>query len=282
MRRTVQSTLLLLTGAGLLHSSLFTTLYLRYVKEGLRPLLVASGVVLIVLGVMNLVLEVRGSGRRLPGGHDHTGHGHMDPGHMDDDHMGHGHMDDDHMGHGHMDHGHDHSRAPKVAWLLALPALSLLIYAPPALGAYTASHASTKSAPPVRQTRFDPLPASTAPVPMTLTGFTNRVQQDPAKTLSGRAVQLTGFVTPGGADGGWYLTRIIFTCCAADSQTVKLRMYGPEAPPANTWLSVTGTWHPAGALGTKSAAAALDVHESHPVAQPINAYTDDLPLTVGS
>nr|WP_202486685.1 TIGR03943 family protein [Streptomyces sp. SID4985] len=274
--------MLLLTGAGLLHSSLFTTLYLRYVKEGLRPLLVASGVVLIVLGVMNLVLEVRGSGRRLPGGHDHTGHGHMDPGHMDDDHMGHGHMDDDHMGHGHMDHGHDHSRAPKVAWLLALPALSLLIYAPPALGAYTASHASTKSAPPVRQTRFDPLPASTAPVPMTLTGFTNRVQQDPAKTLSGRAVQLTGFVTPGGADGGWYLTRIIFTCCAADSQTVKLRMYGPEAPPANTWLSVTGTWHPAGALGTKSAAAALDVHESHPVAQPINAYTDDLPLTVGS
>ncbi|MEW2128945.1 TIGR03943 family putative permease subunit [Streptomyces sp. NPDC005435] len=327
MRRTVQSGLLFLTGAGLLHASLFTTLYLRYVKEGLRPLLVASGVVLIVLGVMNLVLEMRGGGRRLSGGRghvgpddvgrghvgrghvgrghmgrDHMGHGHMDRdhtdhGHMDRDHTGYGHMGHDHMDHGHMgpdhmgpdhtapghtDHGHDHSRAPKVAWLLALPALSLLVYAPPALGAYTASHASTKSAPPVTQSRFDPLPASTAPVPLTLTGFTNRVQQDPAKSLRGRAVQLTGFVTPGGADGGWYLTRIIFTCCAADSQTVKLRMYGPEAPPANTWLSVTGTWHPAGTLGTKSAAAALDVHETHTVAQPINAYTDDLPLTVGS
>ncbi|WP_018547914.1 TIGR03943 family putative permease subunit [Streptomyces sp. LaPpAH-108] len=267
MRRTVQSALLMLTGAGLLHSSLFTTLYLRYVKEGLRPLLVASGVVLIVLGVVNLVLELRGRSR---GGR--AGHGHAEDGHAEG---GHGHAD-------HGDHGHDHSRAPKVAWLLALPALSLLIYAPPALGAYTASHASTKSAPPVRQTRFEPLPASTAPVPMTLTGFTNRVQQDPAKSLAGRAVQLSGFVTPGGADGGWYLTRIIFTCCAADSQTVKLRMYGPEAPPANTWLSVTGTWHPAGALGTKSAAAGLDVHETHPIAQPVNAYTDDLPLTVGS
>ncbi|MGV9337479.1 TIGR03943 family putative permease subunit [Streptomyces sp. NPDC003688] len=278
MRRTVQSTLLLLTGAGLLHSSLFTTLYLRYVKEGLRPLLVASGVVLVVLGVMNLVLELRG---RPSDGHDHGDH---EDGSHGRDHAGHDHGDHGHADHGsdHGDHGHDHSRAPKVAWLLALPALSLLIYAPPALGAYTASHASTKSAPPTRQTRFEPLPASTAPVPMTLTGFTNRVQQDPAKTLSGRAVQLTGFVTPGGADGGWYLTRIIFTCCAADSQTVKLRMYGPEAPPANTWLSVTGTWHPSGALGTRSAAAALDVQESHPVAQPINAYTDDLPLTVGS
>ncbi|MFD8913001.1 TIGR03943 family putative permease subunit [Streptomyces sp. NPDC059575] len=304
MRRTVQSALLLLTGAGLLHSSLFTTLYLRYVKEGLRPLLVASGVVLIVLGVMNLVLELSEGRRRSGGGTDHVGSGHVGHGHAGHDHTGRDHMcrdhtDPDHMcpdhtehahadpGRGHgpdqgHDHGHDHSRAPKVAWLLALPALSLLIYAPPALGAYTASHASTKSAPPTRQTRFEPLPASTAPVPMTLTGFTNRVQQDPAKTLAGRAVQLTGFVTPGGADGGWYLTRIIFTCCAADSQTVKLRMYGPEAPPANTWLSVTGTWHPAGALGTRSAAAALDVHESHPVAQPINAYTDDLPLTPSS
>ncbi|MFD8805452.1 TIGR03943 family putative permease subunit [Streptomyces sp. NPDC059597] len=254
MRRTVQSALLLLTGAGLLHCALFTTLYLRYVKEGLRPLLVASGAVLIVLGVVNLVLELRGWSSD---GHDHADHDHGD-------------------------HGHDHSRAPKVAWLLALPALSLLIYAPPALGAYTASHASTKSAPPVKRTRFEPLPVSTAPVPLTLTGFTNRVRQDPARSLRGRAVQLTGFVTPGGADGGWYLTRIIFTCCAADAQTVKLRMYGAESPPADTWLSVTGTWHPAGILGTKSAAAALDVHETHPVAQPINAYTDDLPLTVGS
>ncbi|MGV9424372.1 TIGR03943 family putative permease subunit [Streptomyces sp. NPDC003656] len=311
MRRTVQSALLLLTGAGLLHSSLLTTLYLRYVKEGLRPLLVASGVVLIALGVVNLVLELREGRRRSGGGTDHVGSGHVGHGHTGCDHMcgddmcrahtgaadmcrdhtGADHMCRDHTGQEHMEHahadpghghGHDHSRAPKVAWLLALPALSLLIWAPPALGAYTASHASTKSAPPVRQTRFEPLPASTAPVPLTLTGFTNRVQQDPARSLKGRAVRLTGFVTPGGADGGWYLTRIIFTCCAADSQTVKLRMYGSDAPPANTWLSVTGTWHPTGTLGTRSAAAALDVHETRPMAQPINAYTDDLPLTVGS
>jgi uncharacterized repeat protein (TIGR03943 family) len=114
---------------------------------------------------------------------------------------------------------------------------------------------------------------------MTLTGFTTRVQQDRALAIKGRTVQLTGFVTPIAGNGGWYLTRIIFTCCAADSQSVKIRMYGTEAPAANTWLSVTGTWHPRGALGTRSAEPALDVRATQPIAQPINAFTDDLPLT---
>jgi uncharacterized repeat protein (TIGR03943 family) len=90
---------------------------------------------------------------------------------------------------------------------------------------------------------------------------------------------MTGFVTPAGQDGGWYLTRIIFTCCAADAQSVKVRMYGTVALPANTWVAVTGTWHPQGRLGTKSAAAALDVRRTEQVSQPVNAYTDDLPLT---
>ncbi len=56
-------------------------------------------------------------------------------------------------------------------------------------------------------------------------------------------------------------------------------MYGAEAPPADTWLAVTGTWHPRGTLGTRTAQAALDVRDVRPVAPPVNAYTDDLPLT---
>ncbi|MGA5729564.1 TIGR03943 family putative permease subunit [Streptomyces seoulensis] len=244
MRRLAQTALLALIGAGLLHTALFTDLYLRYVKEGLRPVLIASGVVLLLLGAVNAVLDLRR----------------------------------DQESHEHHEHGHDHAHAPKVAWLLALPALSLLLYAPPALGAYTAAHSNGKPVTTAPRERFPALPA-TSPLPLTLTGFTQRVQQDPTRAIKGRQVQLTGFVTPAGAGGGWYLTRIIFTCCAADSQTVKVRVHGPDAPPANTWLAVTGTWHPAGRLGTKTAEAALDVKETRPIAQPINAYTDDLPLT---
>ncbi|WP_406450682.1 TIGR03943 family protein [Streptomyces sp. NBC_01622] len=238
MKRTAQIPLLILTGLGLLHTALFTDLYLRYVKEGLRPLLIISGVLLLLLGLAHAAFD-----------HD-TGE------------------QEDHAP------GHDHSTAPRIAWLLFLPALSLLLYAPPALGAYTAAHVGSETL--KQQKRFAALPA-TSPLPMTLTDFTTRVQQDKERAIQGRTVEMTGFVTPG--QGGWDLTRIIFTCCAADAQTVKIRMYGTPAPPANTWLAVTGTWHTRGALGTKSAAAALDVRGTRRIAQPVNAFTDDLPLT---
>jgi len=246
VKRHVQVLLLVLTGLGLLHASLFSDLCLRYVKEGLRPLLIASGVLLLLLGLAGAALD-----RTNPEDHGHD-HAH------------------DHA------HGHDHSTAPRIAWLLFLPALSLLFYAPPALGAYTASRANTKAV--KVESRFDPLPA-TSPLPMTLTDFTARVQQDRERAIRGRSIHMTGFVTPAGQGGGWYLTRIIFTCCAADSQSVKVRVYGTPAPPANTWLAVTGTWHPRGTLGTKSATAALDIHRTERISPPVNAYTDDLPLT---
>ncbi|MEV7691529.1 TIGR03943 family putative permease subunit [Streptomyces bungoensis] len=238
MRRSVQVSLLVLTGAGLLHSAVLTDLYLRYVKEGLRPLLIISGLLLVLLGLAGAVLD-RGRDE-------------------------------------HADDGHAHSGAPRIAWLLFLPALSLLFYAPPALGAYTAARSNDKAV--KEQKQFAPLPA-TSPLPMTLTNFTARVRQDRALAIKGHTILMTGFVTPAPQGDGWYLTRIIFTCCAADSQSVKVRMYGTEVPPANTWLAVTGTWHPNGTLGTRAAEAALDVHGTRPISPPVNAYTDDLPLT---
>ena len=90
---------------------------------------------------------------------------------------------------------------------------------------------------------------------------------------------MTGFVTPDERGGGWYLTRIIFSCCAADAQSVKVRIHGSPALPADTWVAVTGTWHPGGTLGTRSAPAALDARTVERVEKPVNAYTDDLPLT---
>ncbi|MFF1404358.1 TIGR03943 family putative permease subunit [Streptomyces sp. NPDC058294] len=256
MRRHVQTLLLTLTGAGLLHTALLTDTYLRYVRAGLRPMLITSGVVLLLLGLAAAATR----GGRRPASHDGHGQAHGN---------GHG------RAHG-GGHAHDHTATPRIAWLLFLPALSLLFYAPPALGAYTAARANGK--PVAVRTGFAPLPAA-SPLPLTLTDFTRRVQQDRSHAVRGRTVRLTGFVTPAGEDDGWYLTRIVFSCCAADSQTVKVRVYGTEAPPADTWLEVTGTWHPRGILGTRTAEAALDVMDVRPVAQPVNAYTDDLPLT---
>lgn len=255
MKRFVQVALLVLSGVGLLRVSLFSEAYLRYVKEGMRPLLIASGVLLVLLGAAEAW-----SARRRPeerpaedGGDGGDGSGH---------------------GHG---HGHDHAGVPRVAWLLFLPALSLLFYAPPALGSYTASREAPKAVAVVAEDGFDPLPA-TSPLPITLTDFTQRVQQDEGRAIEGRTVRMTGFVTPADGGGGWYLTRIMLSCCAADAQSVKVRVYGVAAPEADTWVTVTGTWHAQGALGTSSAAVALDGRTVAEVERPVNGYTDALPL----
>ncbi|MFD4872779.1 TIGR03943 family putative permease subunit [Streptomyces sp. NPDC058420] len=238
MRRPLQVTLLVLSGLGLLHASLFTDLCLRYVKPSMRPMLVVSGFLLILLGIAEAW-----SRRKPDEGDDHA--------------------------------GHHHSKVPRVAWLLFLPALSLLFYAPPALGAYTASRAATKAVP--VQDAFDPLPA-TSPLPITLTDFTTRVQQDRKRAIKGRTVQMTGFVTPDKGTEYWDLTRIMISCCAADAQSIKVRVYGIPALSANTWVTITGTWHASGTLGTRSAAAALDGVTVQKVAKPVNAYQDALPF----
>jgi uncharacterized repeat protein (TIGR03943 family) len=254
VRRPAQAILLLLAGLGLLHASLWTDLCLRYVKEGMRPLLVASGALLLLLGAAEAWSSLR---RRTPEERDGQDHG-------------------DEHGHGH-GHGHDHAGVPRVAWLLLLPVLSLLLYAPPALGSYTASRAAPETV--SRQEHFDPLP-STSPLPLTLTDFTRRVQQDRGQAIRGRTVRMTGFVTPvrRGGGAGWYLTRIVISCCAADARSVRVRVYGAAAPPADTWVTVTGTWHPGGRLGTSSAPVAVDAHSVVRAPRPVNAYTDALPL----
>ncbi|MCF4139735.1 TIGR03943 family protein [Streptomyces sp. Tue 6430] len=265
MKRFAQVALLVLSGVGLLRVSLFSEAYLRYVKEGMRPLLIASGVLLVLLGAAEAWSARRRPAERPVQDGDGDGDG-------DDDHG----YDGDGDGGG-RDHGHDHSGVPRVAWLLFLPALSLLFYAPPALGSYTASREAPKAVAVVAEDGFDPLPA-TSPLPITLTDFTQRVQQDGTRAVQGRTVRMTGFVTPADGGGGWYLTRIMLSCCAADAQSVKVRVYGVAAPEADTWVTVTGTWHAQGTLGTSSAAVALDGRTVTEVERPVNGYTDALPL----
>ncbi|MFE0451029.1 TIGR03943 family putative permease subunit [Streptomyces sp. NPDC058914] len=283
MRRFAQALLLVLIGLGLLQTSLFTELYLRYVKEGMRPLLIASGALLLLMGTAEAWSAWRGVRQGRAGHAD--GHGQENVpshGHGQETVRGHGHgredgrdLDEDRE-HG-QGHGHDHSGVPRVAWLLFLPALSLLFYAPPALGSFTAAREAPKVVAVVEEDGFEPLP-STSPLPITLTDFTQRVQQDTGRAIQGRTVRMTGFVTPADGGDGWYLTRILLSCCAADAQSVKVRVYGVEAPAADTWVTVTGTWHPGGTLGTESAPVALDARGVEKVERPTNGYTDALPL----
>ncbi|MEI5520526.1 TIGR03943 family protein [Streptomyces brasiliscabiei] len=284
MKRPLQVLLLLLSGLGLLHATVLTDHYLRYVKAGMHPLLVASGLLLLALGAAeawSLWRQGRGGSAERES-HNRHDDGH-DDGQHDDGQHGDGQHDDGHDdGHHDDGHGHDHSTPPRVAWLLFLPALSLLFYAPPAIGAYTASREAPKAVTVTDQDDFDALPA-TSPLPMTLTDFTRRVQQDRHRAIDGRLVRLTGFVTPdkgaaGDGTSGWYLTRVIFSCCAADAQFVKVRVHGIASPPADAWVTLTGTWHPGGTLGTSSAAAALDAHGIKRITRPSNGYTDALPL----
>ncbi|MFC9128763.1 TIGR03943 family putative permease subunit [Streptomyces sp. NPDC057099] len=66
MNRLAQSALLFLLGATLLHAGM-TDLYLRYVKAGLRPLVLLAGVVLIATAAATLWYDRRGRGHA----HDH-------------------------------------------------------------------------------------------------------------------------------------------------------------------------------------------------------------------
>jgi uncharacterized repeat protein (TIGR03943 family) len=224
-----------------LRVTLFSDLYLRYVQAGLRPYLIVSGVALVLLGVTTAVLR-----REAYEGHE---------------------GEDEDEGHG----GHGHGAAgPRVAWLLTLPALALLLFPPPALGSYSAGReAAQRAAQGVGS--FPALPAGN-PVELSVAQFSSRAIYDSGRSLKGRTVRLTGFVTHG-ADGTWYVTRLLVSCCAADATTGKVEIRGDDAPPTDTWVTVTGTWHPKGALGSDAAwPPVLDTTSVRQVKQPADPY----------
>ncbi|MGW2424361.1 TIGR03943 family putative permease subunit [Streptomyces sp. NPDC001709] len=123
MNRQTQAAVMFLLGAALLHAG-STDLYLRYVKAGLQPLLLASGAVLIAAALATVWYERRSNRRR---GHTHE---HPEPG---------------------------------ISWLLLLPLLALILIAPPALGSYSALRSGTALQKPYTYGRLpaaDPAPLS--------------------------------------------------------------------------------------------------------------------------
>ena len=204
MSRLTQGVLLLLFGGAILRAS-FTDLYLRYVKEGLRPFLIATGLLLVATAVMTIWYSWRSA-------------------------------EQDHHGHDHEHHG------PGVGWLLLLPVLGLLLVAPPALGSYAANQAGSVVAEPVGGSDYPALPAGD-PVELSLVDYASRALFDAGKSLDGRELSLTGFITVA-PDGSPMLARMVLSCCAADGRPIKIGLDGrtPTDVPADTWVQLTGVY----------------------------------------
>ncbi|MGY1814562.1 TIGR03943 family putative permease subunit [Blastococcus sp. SYSU D00820] len=204
-----QHAVLLLLGAYVLQVGL-TDAHLAYVQGGFRPFLLIAAVVLLAVGLLGIVRSWRRSRARA----------------------------DEH------DHGHG---APRVAWLLVLPALVLALVAPPALGSFTVA----------RQTQAAPPEPESAPVAylgendpgedhrtLPLNNYRLRALAEDTSVLEGRLVRLTGFVSPRDG-GGWYVSRIAISCCAADALGITVVVDGDRGDlPPDQWVEVIGRYAP--------------------------------------
>ncbi|RAG84089.1 TIGR03943 family protein [Streptacidiphilus pinicola] len=225
MLREARAILLVLTGAALLHLSLFGDGYLRYVRRSMHPWLITAGVVLLALGLVRAFLLARTLLSPAPAA--------AVP-----------HQDGAAEGSGSDGHAHRHLRA---AWLLLCPLAAVFLAAPPALGDYTAQHTAATVAKPA--SAGFPALAAGDPLTLPIADFVVRAVWDPQGSLRGRHVRLTGFAMPK-PGGGWYLTRLTITCCAADAVTYRVDVRGlATVPSRGTWVEVTGTWQPDGRTG---------------------------------
>ncbi|MEV6521435.1 TIGR03943 family protein [Longispora sp. NPDC051575] len=222
MNRAAESVVVALVGGAVLRISL-TDQYLSYVREGLRPFLVAAGVLLLATAGATLRSEV--FGRRRPADPHGTDPGQVEP---------------VRAGAARGGHGHAHGRTP-VAWLLVLPVVALVLVGPRPLGADAAGRAGTALGSRA-DADFPPLTADD-PARVGLLDYASRAVFDQGRTLDGRRVLLTGFTTDG-PGGEVQLTRMILTCCAADARPVKVGLAGdvPGGLAPDTWIEVVGRY----------------------------------------
>jgi uncharacterized repeat protein (TIGR03943 family) len=215
--RRTQGTLLLAVGGMALFLGR-SDLTLSYVRAFVQPLLLASGAVLVALGLA----AVAAPGTRLAPATW------FDPAARSAAAAA-----------GHPAAGEAHGGS-RVAWLVVLPLLVLILVGPPPLGSYAAGRRAPISAgagggsmPPLEQ------PVNGA-VPMELSEFYYRAVFDERHSLDGVRVRLIGFASPS-HDGGYLLARFAMFCCAADAQVVEVAVKGDAVRrPPDQWLSIEG------------------------------------------
>ncbi len=208
MSRGSQNIVLLLVGMATAVMLVKGT-YLNYVRPGLLPWLIAAALVLVTLGLVAVIRDLRmaGAARR-------------DEGH---------------------DGGHGHRHRPWLTWLLLIPIAMVAFVAPPPLDASGASPQPAAVSAPQRRA-FPPLPPGPAPT-VSLPETVMRAAADSTNSLNGRSITLTGFALhhSGGVDIG----RVVIVCCAADAQLARIHLSGSGATaaagyPDDTWLQIQG------------------------------------------
>jgi putative membrane protein len=242
VNREAQAIVLLLLGGALLHAG-STDLYLRYVQAGLRPLLLAAGVVLVLGAVATLWYGRRRS--RVP-----------QVGPSEREH-------DDGHGHGH--------RGPGIAWLLLLPLFALILVGPPALGSYSALRTGTA----LQQPLFLPPLAADGPLELSVVDYAGRAVFDHGHSLGTRPVVITGFIAVDD-QGRPFLTRMFRNCCAADARPIKVGLTGAVPPvlQPDAWLEVTGTYTDEQTSDpvNNGPIPFIDVSQARPVPAPEDEY----------
>jgi uncharacterized repeat protein (TIGR03943 family) len=211
--------------ASLLLRISLTDEYLIFLKRSMRPWLVASGIVLAVLGVVRFVAAARTPTPEAPAPEEH---------------------DDN-------DHEHSHDHGSQLAWLLILPFVVVFAAAPQPLGAFAASRQPARTPPPPSVGIGMDYPPLHAAGPdgvheLLLIDFVARAIYDDRAQMKGEPVRLVGFVAPdpNGGPHGFLLTRFALSCCAADGRPIQvaIRRVPHDVPPPDTWVVVEGTWLP--------------------------------------
>jgi uncharacterized membrane protein YcgQ (UPF0703/DUF1980 family) len=309
MNKETQSVLAGLLGAvliGITASGRFT----NYVKPGFGPLLLISGIALILVAICSLVLVIRADRRRA---------GVMAGGHGDDHQVEHDNAEPD-------AHGHTHtgSRAP---WLILVPVLVLLLVAPSALGADAVARSggsqaiagldvtgpvggssggassddksgigtvtgdggyvpndgkgrsnnsrstSAASGTGGRGMDFPALPAGQNPQ-LPMKQLVLRALYDNTGSVAKTPVTVTGFIADAGTGqtGGYTIARVVISCCAADANPMRVHVTGDAPFPPNTWVNAVVLAEPGTGTMANDYVPTVTVQSMTQTSQPSDPY----------
>lgn len=222
MNRQTLGLLLALLG-GLVVRIVLTDEHLRYVKPSMGPFLIASGVLLLVVGLVAVLSPPDPA-------HAHVGDGHGEDGHAS--HDGHAHVDEHHHG-------------TWVGWFLVLPTAVFLLVQPPALGS---AFVDARTGPIDTGVTWVELDPAAGVVDMRLAEFEMRAFSKEGVSFNGVPVRLTGFVVrdPDPGSQVFSIARFRIGCCAADALAAAA-VIASEVPftlAQDDWVVVEGTFSP--------------------------------------
>jgi uncharacterized repeat protein (TIGR03943 family) len=201
VKRNVAGLVVVFVGAAVVQLATSNT-YLRYVKPGMRWMLLAAGLILIALAVA----DVLAGSRKKDDGHGH----------------------------------HGLPRAAWLLLIPIFALLVVDPPALGADAAQRQSPVAAKPADPESNSWLGSNAEGDAPVALAVRDYAVWAVWE-KESMRGRAFQLTGFVTPA-KNGTWYVTRIGLTCCVADGTAFMVEARGQAAPAKNQWVKVTGQW----------------------------------------